>query len=676
MKQPLALLFAVISIATFTTPLSAQIYQARRMETQDAGYTPGVMFDIDRNGYKDYFVFKSTLPAFFLADSTGMATRATLMADFATDLPSLAVGSSKKPFVADIDNDGNQELVFHMATVGLVRTSFNTATSKYDLITVIPQASLPAGAFTTATGDFNGDGKIDIILGTNTLQLFLQQSNGTFISQTVITGVAIGGAPVTDDIDNDGDTDFIIPTGTPAKLKLYRNNGSAVFTASDLATLTISGRTYASLNSGTVVTDIDSDGDKDIILGSNSGSWVALYRNNGGVFTEQILRAPVSGGGGTTINIVDHDGDGDLDIIAGRPSLASTGMAGLSLFLNTGGNFGTEQSIFDYNSGSYNTNLTIAGHPEDFNGDGKSDYLITHGATWYIVSTKFSFLTHPFWALVMENYLGGDSRDIVTLTIVNRFRAAMRTGVIYEGTYDNVTGWGHNTDSMYYNGPLGQINYAIRWIEYEGYYQGKQYFDIKYTNHTTGLSYTNRVNFELTDSWLQTLPVDLTSFTARVQQQSIALDWKTASETATSHFDIERAVENNEFRKIGVVNAQGNSSNATAYSFIDSDPAGGVNKYRLKMTDIDGKFTYSKIVTATIRKETLLTVRPVPANNQVTIQAAVPLVSVDITDILGRVVRRVSVGNGSKTIQVNIADLKPGAYYIKTAAGTAKMIRK
>ncbi len=675
MKQPFARLLAVLCMAVFATPSSAQIFQARRFETLDAGHVPGVMFDIDRNGYKDYFVFKNNNPAFFLADSSGLATRAVLMSDLVPAMAGYTVGTSRKPFVTDIENDGNPELVFHLATIGLVRLSYDLATSAYGISTLVPQASLPISAFNTVSGDFNGDGRIDFILSSTTTVLFLQQPSGAFAGQTVITGLAIASPVVADDMDNDGDLDFIVAGGSPVRLKLYRNNGSGTFTMQDLATLSISGRTYSSANSGLVIGDVDSDGDKDIVLGSSSATWVALYRNTNGVFTEEVLRAPLSGSGGVQITLTDHDADGDLDIIAGRPSLSTTGYTGLSIFRNSGGAFAAERSVFDYQP-SYPVNLTIAGLSEDFNNDGKPDYLITHGANWYIISTKFNYLSHPLWASVMENYLAGDSRDLVTVHIVNPFRASMQTGYIYEGTYDGVTGWGHNTDSIYLNGPLGQINLVMRWIEYTGYYGGKQYFDIKYTNHTSGEYFTNRIWFELTDPWLQTLPVDLISFTARVQQQSVRLDWKTATETSTSHFDIERATGGNEFRKIGQVNAQGNSSTATSYHFIDNDAAAGMNKYRLKMTDIDGKFTYSKIVTATIRKESALTVHPVPANNQVTIQADAPLVSVDITDLLGRTVRRKTVGSGIKTLQINIADLKPGAYYIRTAAGSGKLVKE
>ena len=94
------------------------------------------------------------------------------------------------------------------------------------------------------------------------------------------------------------------------------------------------------------------------------------------------------------------------------------------------------------------------------------------------------------------------------------------------------------------------------------------------------------------------LPVSITNFTASIKNTTTILNWATASETNNDYFTIERSRNNNDFSAIGTVYSKGNG--AAQYSYTDYTPLLGNAYYRLKQTDIDGKFTYSKIVQANI----------------------------------------------------------------------------
>ena len=93
-----------------------------------------------------------------------------------------------------------------------------------------------------------------------------------------------------------------------------------------------------------------------------------------------------------------------------------------------------------------------------------------------------------------------------------------------------------------------------------------------------------------------TLPVSLISFTGKATENGNQLIWKTANEKAFSHFEIQKSVDAKKFEKIGEVIG----NNGENYEFIDNSSLIShhslLNFYRLKMVDIDGSFTYSKIV--------------------------------------------------------------------------------
>ena len=91
------------------------------------------------------------------------------------------------------------------------------------------------------------------------------------------------------------------------------------------------------------------------------------------------------------------------------------------------------------------------------------------------------------------------------------------------------------------------------------------------------------------------LPVELTSFTAEIQNNSIKLNWQTATEVNNYGFEIERS-QNSVWVKIGFVKGNGNSNSAKVYSFTDAQKLSGKYSYRLKQIDNDGVFEYSKVI--------------------------------------------------------------------------------
>ncbi|MCU0451846.1 MAG: T9SS type A sorting domain-containing protein, partial [Bernardetiaceae bacterium] len=93
------------------------------------------------------------------------------------------------------------------------------------------------------------------------------------------------------------------------------------------------------------------------------------------------------------------------------------------------------------------------------------------------------------------------------------------------------------------------------------------------------------------------LPIELVSFEAIPQPAHVDLIWKTASETNNAYFTLEKSLDGVNFREFKRVASQnGNSNRLLTYRDIDPEPYRGISYYRLKQTDIDGKYSYSKIV--------------------------------------------------------------------------------
>jgi hypothetical protein len=112
------------------------------------------------------------------------------------------------------------------------------------------------------------------------------------------------------------------------------------------------------------------------------------------------------------------------------------------------------------------------------------------------------------------------------------------------------------------------------------------------TNGTVAYSYTILPN--------DPLPVELTTFTASVNNNKINLSWQTATEIKNNGFEIQRKTNNSDWGKIGYVQGNGNSNAPKNYSFVDKEVTFGGYYYRLKQIDNDGKFEFSKVIEANL----------------------------------------------------------------------------
>ncbi len=193
------------------------------------------------------------------------------------------------------------------------------------------------------------------------------------------------------------------------------------------------------------------------------------------------------------------------------------------------------------------------------------------------------------------------------------------------------------------------------------------------------------------------LPVELTSFAAKVIGKSVMLNWETATEINNYGFDIERAVISNlpagrqaevrnlSWEKIGFVNGNGNSNAPKVYSFVDDKVSAGKYSYRLKQIDNDGQIEYSKTIEVDmngVRKFELSQNYPNPFNPTTTIKFNLPeagTVKLTLFNILGQQIRTLVnefKESGTHTINFDASELNSGMYIYKIESGSFTQTRK
>ena len=92
------------------------------------------------------------------------------------------------------------------------------------------------------------------------------------------------------------------------------------------------------------------------------------------------------------------------------------------------------------------------------------------------------------------------------------------------------------------------------------------------------------------------IPVELISFSAELNYNSITLLWSTATELNNQGFEIERSEDNVSFNMIGFVPGFGTTTKPKSYSYSDLSVKTGLFYYRLKQIDYDGSYEYSDVV--------------------------------------------------------------------------------
>lgn len=114
------------------------------------------------------------------------------------------------------------------------------------------------------------------------------------------------------------------------------------------------------------------------------------------------------------------------------------------------------------------------------------------------------------------------------------------------------------------------------------------------------------------------LPIELVDFDVECEDNNVAINWSTISETNNDFFTVEKSMDGISFEAIGTLTGEGNSSSLREYSMIDYQVSGSAF-YRLKQTDFDGNHRYSRTTSVECNSGSGVNVFPNPAGNEINI---------------------------------------------------------
>jgi uncharacterized repeat protein (TIGR01451 family) len=180
------------------------------------------------------------------------------------------------------------------------------------------------------------------------------------------------------------------------------------------------------------------------------------------------------------------------------------------------------------------------------------------------------------------------------------------------------------------------------------------------------------------------LPLQLTQFSAVRQNSDIALRWHTENEIQVARYEVERSVDGLAFSQVGTVFSNA-AQQANDYQFRDTH-ASGYSRYfyRLRIVDIDGRFSYSNILTVNTGdhpgNRIQLAPNPAYGNTQLYIDALQDGPGqVEVFSISGARVwsRPVILSRGNNQLLLgNASGLARGMYLVKVSLGTESFTSK
>ena len=170
------------------------------------------------------------------------------------------------------------------------------------------------------------------------------------------------------------------------------------------------------------------------------------------------------------------------------------------------------------------------------------------------------------------------------------------------------------------------------------------------------------------------LPVTLLNFKAVLQNEMVLLQWQTTHEQNLNGYTILRSTDGVTFSAIGYATAKSNGGLTNEYTIPDNHPIKGINYYKLKMVDKDGKVSFSNIVSVNINNGIFTwKIFPNPVQNIlfVGINSTDEKATFQITDAAGRkfVEKNINL-NDNNSFAIPIYQLPKGMYILQLHTAT------
>jgi len=505
------------------------------------------------------------------------------------------------------------------------------------------------------------------------------------------------------DIDNDGDLDIIalFLRLDSLGIRVYKNDGNANFILS------------SNINRAGpfLLADFDNDNDPDIVLYEFPSLY--LYKNNGnGTFIE-TSSFPLSL---FHAQLGDFNGDGYIDI-------ASAFVFGTSIINNVNGVFSLNTNYPANDSCNYDNKEIDNQLVRDFNRDGALDILdiyysfddiFAHNTCRYFLTLQNTgsgsfnydyfyndnFFAHPGIIVGSQAFNSENNGNINIYSPHKKFTGGSissfpKLTFMHAADFNgdgNVDLTGSFLDS--------NLNLYISMNDGSGIFSTFSNTNISYSPYFYGFTsgdFDNDGDIDIAADntiYLNTdgpMPVELSSFIAKVRDRNVLLNWTTTSEENNFGFNVERSMVNGQWSVIGFVQGSGTTSLPREYEFSDRNLFPGKYKYRLKQIDYNGNFKYydllNEVTIGIPNKFNLSQNYPNPFNPTTKINFDIPSkvkgetsnVKLVIYDITGKeiaVLVNESLEPGSFEVTFDGSNFSSGIYFYKIQANNFSETRR
>jgi hypothetical protein len=487
------------------------------------------------------------------------------------------------------------------------------------------------------------------------------------------------------DLDGDGRPDLAAYNSQSREFSLYRNislPGNVQFAPK--VNIVASGPF--------IIGDVNADSKNDII--TKNGNSLSIYKNQSQPGTFAFSGAISSGVAGVVHSLADINGDGYADVVSSDDANNKLSVTVNTSTVNTI-SFG---STIDYITGRRPYFMSVG----DLNNDGRPDMISTN------LSNTFSILrnkvTEPKLIPSGNNQVNSDVYFKVSVDSTvhayngnpyvqrhydiqpeNNPESSTATATLYFAQEDfdnfNLHVTANNKLPAHPTDITGKAN--LRVYQYHGTsstsepgsYTGKgieinpddskivwnaslQIWEV--TFDIVGFS-----GFFLGSSGSSILPLTLMSFTVDDKSNNPVIRWTTSKEVNTKEFQLMRATGGEEFKCIATIRAKGNRNVTVSYQYSDTLNVDAVYYYRLKMIDIDGDITYSRIVSL-VRKmpKGAFSIFPNPARSFTVVKHPVSRTQAElrIIDFSARVIKSFRIKANESRTDIDLNGIHPGTY--------------
>jgi hypothetical protein len=169
-----------------------------------------------------------------------------------------------------------------------------------------------------------------------------------------------------------------------------------------------------------------------------------------------------------------------------------------------------------------------------------------------------------------------------------------------------------------------------------------------------------------------TMPIELLSFDGKNSGGQNVLSWSTETETDNAFFVVERSSDGTVFSELGRVNGAGNSLIKKEYAYSDHETQPGMTYYRLKQTDFNGQYTYSRIIAVLNRLDVQMShIFPNPTDGQANFNLYSPTAGTlhtSLVDNCGAELYKtdLAIAEGDNVLSLK-TDIPPGTYLLRAS---------